>query len=48
MTLLMASTKSKKKQSFEVKLPEHFDTKEITKLKGQLEKKMKQHALNLE
>jgi excinuclease ABC subunit B len=40
--------KEQEKQHFSVKLPEHLTEKEITKLIKQLEKKMKQHALNLE
>jgi excinuclease ABC subunit B len=40
--------KEQEKQHFAMKLPEHLSEKEITKLIKQLEKKMKQHALNLE
>ena len=39
---------SKAKNEFEIKLPENLSEKELTKLIKQVEKRMKEHALNLE
>ena len=40
--------KEQAEKKFEIKLPEHLSEKELTKLIKQVEKRMKQHALNLE
>jgi excinuclease ABC subunit B len=40
--------KEQDKQKFEIKLPQHLSEKELTKLIKQVEKRMKQHAINLE
>jgi len=40
--------REEQQQKFEVKLPENLGEKELTKLVKQVEKKMKEHAQNLE
>lgn len=40
--------KEQAKDKFEVQIPEHLSEKELTKLIKQVEKRMKEHALNLE
>jgi excinuclease ABC subunit B len=40
--------KESAKNEFEIKLPENMSEKDLTKLIKQVEKRMKEHALNLE